>query len=325
MAIESPNTCSVPAIYPYAKIVIMNKKILNTYLATLGVLTIIASLGYLLLLNSGSANTLSLVYIAVFYMPTPLYALVISHKLIKTPLNIGQYGTIKNIDPRGILFTIGLFLSWIVAVFCASALLSSYLPDTIGNFATNSEEVRENLAEIVGQELAASGNMPSSIIEITLGMIIASIFAGFTINLLFALGEEYGWRGYLRKEVKSRNARIFLIGSIWGLWHAPLILTGYNYTSEYAIPGVGMMVLFTIAMSYAMEVILSRYNNILYAGALHGMFNALAGSFVLILGSYNPLVGGPVGIVSVFCFIIVTFLFSLIPNKKPVVKESSKK
>ncbi|WP_313813055.1 CPBP family intramembrane glutamic endopeptidase, partial [Glutamicibacter sp.] len=60
---------------------------------------------------------------------------------------------------------------------------------------------------------------------------VGSILLATLVNLLPAMGEEIGWRGWLwpRLQKYGRVPAIFVSGVIWGLWHAPLILLGYNY------------------------------------------------------------------------------------------------
>ncbi len=56
--------------------------------------------------------------------------------------------------------------------------------------------------------------------------IIAAFLSGITINLVYALGEEMGWRGYLLDrfiQYRGLYLAATIIGIIWGLWHAPLI------------------------------------------------------------------------------------------------------
>ena len=52
-------------------------------------------------------------------------------------------------------------------------------------------------------------------------------------NMIPAVGEEAGWRGYMMPRLKERlgllNGRL-LGGAIWGVWHWPLmLLVGYEY------------------------------------------------------------------------------------------------
>lgn len=74
------------------------------------------------------------------------------------------------------------------------------------------------------------------------------VAAGFTINGLFAFGEEYGWRGVLMDELRplgTARANV-LTGILWGLWHAPIILLGFNY-GQQRILGVLTMAIAAIA------------------------------------------------------------------------------
>lgn len=56
-------------------------------------------------------------------------------------------------------------------------------------------------------------------------------------NMIPAVGEEAGWRGYMMPRLKERlgllNGRL-LGGIIWGVWHWPLmLLVGYEYGTNY--------------------------------------------------------------------------------------------
>ena len=85
-------------------------------------------------------------------------------------------------------------------------------------------------------------------------MIVAiQIFAAITIaplfNMLFALGEELGWRGFLLSKLLPLGEwkAIIISNVIWGLWHAPAIIQGHNYPG-YPVLGVFMMVAFTVLL-----------------------------------------------------------------------------
>src|SRR5690625_4755344 len=77
-----------------------------------------------------------------------------------------------------------------------------------------------------------------------------SLLGGITINAIFAFGEEIGWRGFLLREFQLLGfwKASLLIGLIWGVWHAPLILfAGHNYPST-PIFGVVLMVTFCVVL-----------------------------------------------------------------------------
>lgn len=54
--------------------------------------------------------------------------------------------------------------------------------------------------------------------------VIITLLEGFVISLFGALGEEYGWRGYLLPELTKQYGKVkstALIGIVWGLYHVP--------------------------------------------------------------------------------------------------------
>lgn len=131
--------------------------------------------------------------------------------------------------------------------------------------------------------------------------------AGCTINLVFALGEEIAWRGFMENELRiSRAWKPLVIGIIWGLWHAPLILLGFNY-GEYCVGGIFVMVLICISLSYFFSSALNRSGSLLTVGALHGIFNTNIVLFFIKPG--NPLLSPPVGVIMVLAISIINMLF----------------
>jgi membrane protease YdiL (CAAX protease family) len=83
-------------------------------------------------------------------------------------------------------------------------------------------------------------------IELLAGLTVAPV-----INAVFAFGEEFGWRGYLLPRLRplGQFQAAIVVGVIWGLWHAPVIVQdGYNFPGHPWL-GLGGMVLFTVALS----------------------------------------------------------------------------
>ena len=54
---------------------------------------------------------------------------------------------------------------------------------------------------------------------------------GAIINGLLTLGEETGWRGFLLPALRPLGTwpALLVSGAAWGLWHAPIVLLGYNF------------------------------------------------------------------------------------------------
>jgi len=67
--------------------------------------------------------------------------------------------------------------------------------------------------------------------------LIQGLIAGVTINAVAGFGEEYGWRGFLQSKLHFLGfwKSSYLIGIIWGFWHAPLILQGHNYPDRKSV------------------------------------------------------------------------------------------
>jgi hypothetical protein len=127
-------------------------------------------------------------------------------------------------------------------------------------------------------------------------LIVPSLIAGPTINAVFALGEEMGWRGYLYDEARDWGFWGYSagIGVVWGIWHAPLILMGHNYP-EHSVAGVGMMVAFTVLWSPLHTLIRDKVGMSLGPAVLHGTINATAGIPMLLVAGGSDLTVGVTG------------------------------
>ncbi|MGH3651457.1 CPBP family intramembrane glutamic endopeptidase [Glutamicibacter sp.] len=117
-------------------------------------------------------------------------------------------------------------------------------------------------------------------------IVVASLF-----NSLFASGEEIGWRGWLwvRLQPYGQLAAILISGVIWGIWHAPLVLLGYNYPMATGPWGVlamcGMCIVFGAFLGW-----LRTYSGSVWPAALaHGAFNASVGLVSLFMMMGVPL------------------------------------
>ena len=110
---------------------------------------------------------------------------------------------------------------------------------------------------------------------------------------------EFGWRGYLLpKLMVLGKARAYtILGVIWGLWHAPLILAGFNYPG-YPVLGVIWMCGLTTALGILINEMTLRYRSSILAGSIHGTFNGqVYGIWRILFPDTNVLWGGITGLV----------------------------
>ncbi|MEM2470021.1 MAG: CPBP family intramembrane glutamic endopeptidase [Nitrososphaerota archaeon] len=152
----------------------------------------------------------------------------------------------------------------------------------------------------IKQTVQSASLSASTIILLT---IINAYIASTTLNALFAVGEEIGWRGFLQRKLESLGLNFvtasLIVGLVWGIWHAPaIILLGFNYP-ENRFVGTLLFTLFTISASIPHSVIRKVSSSILPAASLHGAINALWGLTILITVLPREIAGlGPIAIFS---------------------------
>ncbi|MDR2897569.1 MAG: CPBP family intramembrane metalloprotease [Spirochaetaceae bacterium] len=138
----------------------------------------------------------------------------------------------------------------------------------------------------------------------------SAIVAGYTINNLFGLGEELGWRGYFLQALKGTKLlpASLIIGTVWGLWHFPLILIGHNYP-QHPVAGVGMMIIFCILLTPMMIYIVQKSKSVITASIFHGVNNAIGGITLLYIVGGNDLTNGLTGLAGFIALLILNGLF----------------
>lgn len=145
------------------------------------------------------------------------------------------------------------------------------------------------------RHIKISDNQRSDHIFVT--MLIQGLFYGATINAVAAFGEEYGWRGFLQQQYSYMGfwRMSLVIGFIWGLWHIPIIIQGYNYPQN-PILGMGMMTIFTILFTPLISYIRIKSGSVIPAAIMHGTLNATAGIAIIFTRGGSDLTVGVTGI-----------------------------
>ena len=136
--------------------------------------------------------------------------------------------------------------------------------------------------------------LPSPGQAVAVQLLFAVTLAPF-INVIFALGEELGWRGFLLPHLLPLGQwpAILISGAIWGFWHAPTtLLFGYNFPQH---PTLGVLAM--IAGCTLLGTILSwLYLNTRspWTSALaHGAVNAAPGLAIFFLKpGFDTALGG---------------------------------
>lgn len=267
-------------------------------------------------LSGGQPLSLTTSIIAVLYMPAPLVAALIVQRLG------GERGGL-----RGVFTNLGrvlLRLLLIVPLLCAGLLLVMLAltwlggnllgVDGVGKVLTAHDDIVANSLRLVGsmdadQVSAMSAATPSFWVLLVLAL-LGGLIAGFSVNGLFAFGEEYGWRGFLADELRPLGAfwANVLTGVLWGLWHGPLILMGFNYDG-YGRIGTAFMIAWCVPLSFLLWRVRQVSGSVLGAAVLHGALNGFAGVFLIVLYDANPLIGVPVGLTGALATAVVAAVF----------------
>lgn len=249
---------------------------------------------------TGEAVAVFQLIIAFLYMPMPLVAGLVVERVAGRPTLIRKTWAQLRANWKRILVVSALSMLSIYALdLLVTFVLGNLLHISgIGQLVFTVDEVVANMAAFVPKSSLAQmrATMPPVPLLMVLGG-VSGLVAGFSINGLFAFGEEYGWRGVLADELKplGRNKAALLTGVMWGLWHAPIIVLGFNY-GQYWLAGIGMMAVWVVPLSFLLARTRLYTDSVLPAAIIHGAYNASAGFFLFFVAGRHPLVAVPVGL-----------------------------
>lgn len=242
-------------------------------------------------LDGGLANPISGLLLPVM-MFTPTMAMLVVVLVLRSPAQhrlrfLGMWP----LRPAGrtILFLVlGLFGPWVLSLVIAgvSALFGWAIIDPERS--------------VVAQQLAATlpGDVDRELImTVIIVQIVATPFNAILSSLL-AVGEELGWRGWLTPALRPLGtwATLLLTGVIWGLWHSPIILLGYNFARPDLF-GVLLMVVGCVAWGILLGWMRLRTASVWPAVLAHGSLNASAAVFLALFdaGRLDLALAGPLG------------------------------
>lgn len=125
------------------------------------------------------------------------------------------------------------------------------------------------------------GSVANPVALIVIYVIVATVVA--LLGFSGALGEEIGWRGFLVPELSRTMSftKVSLIsGTIWALWHFPLILfSNYHSTtpSWYALTCFFLMV---VGISFAFAWVRLKSGSVWAVCMMHAAHNAIIQSYL---------------------------------------------
>lgn len=222
--------------------------------------------------------------VAVAMMATPAIAALIVVFFIEKPPRRAQALGLTPLGPAGRFFG---YLALAIVVPVALILAALPIGAVLGVYPADFVEF-SGFQEATDAQLEAAGSPP---LPIPIGALVAlqfvNVLLGGVINLIPALGEELGWRGWLLPKLLPLGVvpAILISGVIWGLWHAPLVLLGYNYPLAPGWLGVLMMCGMCILIGAVFSWLRIRSGTVWAPALAHGTFNAAAGFSIVFVAA----------------------------------------
>lgn len=148
-----------------------------------------------------------------------------------------------------------------------AAALGRYAPDLV-----TFSGLRELLTS------AGAGELPVPVAALAAAQVVQVLVVGW-INTVPALAEEWGWRGWLLPQLLpwGRWPAILAVGVVWGLWHAPVVLLGYNYPGRSPVVALLLMVSFCVVAGTLLGWLRLLSRSVWPCAIAHGFVNAAAG------------------------------------------------
>ena len=242
--------------------------------------------------DAASVNTLTAIkrlVLSAGSMLIPLLAVIFTQLIFKEPVLKGL----------GISFKLNRWwwIGWLLMPVIAMAVLGVTLLMPGATWTPDSEMARQSLKSLP-EGVGVWGLIGSTL--------LSGLFAGITINALFAFGEEIAWRGFLVSEFKGKKflSAALWIGVIWGLWHSPLILNGHNYP-QHPVAGVFMMVILCVLLTLMLMYFRIKSGSVIVPAIMHGTTNAVAGVTAIVVSPANDLLFGAAGVAGMLVLLMV--------------------
>ena len=209
-----------------------------------------------------------------------------------------------------------LLAAWFLPALLTAIGAALYFAVFPGHFDMSGDALAAAAGAEVLEQLQSQGlTYPMYVLNSVIGCLTYAPF----VNMLLAVGEEAGWRGFLYPQLKAKFGKrqgLLIGGVIWGMWHWPLIwLIGYEYGTDYVgFPIVGMLIfcIFTTAAGVLCDWLYEKTDCIWIPSIFHGAVNAVGTVTIAICiantGSVILLGPAPMGVLAGLPFIICAMI-----------------
>ena len=163
-------------------------------------------------------------------------------------------------------------------------------------------------------------------ILIVLSDILPTLLLGVLMNVISAIGEEIGWRGFMFPSLLERfslKKTLLMTGLFWACWHLPILIAGDYMSSTalwYRIPA---FILCIVPVGIISGLLTYNSKSIWPATLLHAAHNnydqAVFG--VITIGANKMYYVSETGLLTIICVWIIAILMyrNTIKNKKETI------
>jgi membrane protease YdiL (CAAX protease family) len=252
--------------------------------------------------------------IAILSMFTPMLAALIVQK--------GVYRQ-QVLSPLGVSFRINKWfvVAWTMPplIAVAATCVSLLFPGVRFSLDPSSTNLFEFFGKVLPEERIVELQRQLSMLPVHpfLLALFGGMIAGATVNAIAGFGEELGWRGLLQKEVAWLGfwKSSLVIGLVWGLWHSPFIIHGYDYP-DHPIAGIFMMTLWTVLFSPLIAYVRIKAKSVIAAAVMHGSLNGTAIVPAIVIRGGDSLTVGVMGIAGIFVLVLLNMVLFWLLKKQ---------
>ena len=230
--------------------------------------------------------------VSVAYMFIPMTVVIVIQKLIyHEPI----------VEPLGVSFRLNkwFLVAWLIPPAVAFATLGVSLLVPGVEYSSEMADLFERFKSVLPPEQLEEMQRQTNALPIHPFWLalVQGLFAGATINAVAGFGEEFGWRGFLQRELGPLGfwKSSAIIGVIWGIWHAPLVLKGHNYP-QHPVAGVAMMTIWCLLMAPIFSYVRLRAKSVIAAAVIHGSLNGTGGLAIMLVKGGSDLTVGVTGL-----------------------------
>lgn len=242
--------------------------------------------GYLITVNNSSAKIT--VHSKPLFIGIFLLALGVLLLRLSMVENTGQNKVMPTLNSVGIpgylLFTVAFL---ILALNASNVTNKSLKENYIKSFLPEKGKLKWYILGFVlipVMSLAAYGLgaiLRQPLTEIFIDLNLKYVIGFLSTLLFFGSNEEFGWRGFMQKEMQKKNSALItalVISFFWSLWHLPLHYNGFYSTGGFIdlLPRFVWMIPLTVIYSWLYNR--SQYA-LLAAMILHASMNNAKNAF----------------------------------------------